>query len=60
MEAQMTTTDDTRKFLIDDISALLNQNKSHEWLDSVNDSGLYELWRDLVNLRTSEAVYEVR
>jgi hypothetical protein len=56
----MTTTDDTRKFLIDDISALLNQNKSHEWLDSVNDSGLYELWRDLVNLRTSEAVYEVR
>lgn len=45
---------DTRQFLIDDISALLNQNKSHEWLDSVNDDGLYSLWRDLVNLSNTE------
>lgn len=49
---------DTRQFLIDDISALLDQNKTHDWLNNVNNDGLYSLWRDLVNLRTSEAVYE--
>ena len=41
---------EARQFLIDDISALLNPNKSHEWLESVNDAALYELWQDLVNL----------
>lgn len=45
---------EARQFLIDDISALLDQNKTHEWLDSVNDDGLYSLWKDLVNLRTME------
>lgn len=49
---------DTRQFLIDDISALLDQNKSHEWLNSVNNDGLYSLWRDLVNLRNTESSYE--
>ena len=46
----MTTTDNTRQFLIDDISTMLNPNKSHEWLDSVHDGALYELWNDLVRL----------
>jgi hypothetical protein len=50
---------DTRQFLIDDITALLNQKEASKWLDSVNNDGLYKLWQDLVNLRTSEAVYEV-
>jgi hypothetical protein len=45
---------DTRQFLIDDISALLNQNQSHEWLEGVNDNALYALWKDLLNLTTME------
>ena len=45
---------DTRQFLIDDISALLDPNKSHEWLNDVNDSALYALWMDLINLNTME------
>ena len=45
-----------RQFLIDDISSLLDQNKTHEWLDSVSDDGLYSLWMDLVNLRNTEAI----
>lgn len=45
---------ETRQFLIDDISTLLNPTKSHEWLESVNDDGLYTLWQDLVALTTME------
>lgn len=41
---------EARQFLIDDISALLNPNKSHEWLNMVNDEALYGLWQDLVRL----------
>lgn len=41
---------EARQFLIDDISTMLNPNKSHEWLNGVNDSALYELWKDLVRL----------
>ena len=41
---------ETRQFLIDDISSMLNPHKSHEWLELVNDAGLYGLWQDLVNL----------
>lgn len=48
------TNNDTRQFLIDDISALLNQNQSHQWLEGVNDNALYELWKDLVNFKTME------
>lgn len=48
---------EVRQFLIDDISALLDQNKTHEWLDSVNDDGLYTLWQDLVALTTMENDY---
>lgn len=47
---------EARQFLIDDISALLNPHKSHEWLNSVNDDGLYTLWQDLVNLTESEVI----
>lgn len=46
---------DTRQFLIEDISALLNPNKTYEWLNGVNDDGLYTLWQDLVTLVTIEA-----
>jgi hypothetical protein len=48
----------TREFLIADITALLDQDKPHLWLDTVSDAGLYELWKDLVNLRNTEALYE--
>lgn len=48
----------TREFLIADISTLLDQDKPHLWLETVSDSGLYELWKDLVNLRNTEALYE--
>lgn len=47
---------EARKFLIDDIAALLNPNKTHEWLNGVNDDGLYALWQDLIKLTTLEAV----
>jgi hypothetical protein len=50
---------EARQFLIDDISALLNPNKSHEWLNSVNDDGLYTLWQDLIALTTMEE-YDTR
>ena len=52
----MTTTDNTRQFLLEDISAMLNPDKSHEWLDMVNDAALYDLWQDLVNLTESEVI----
>jgi hypothetical protein len=45
---------EARQFLIDDISGLLDQNKSHEWLNDVNDSALYALWMDLINLNSME------
>lgn len=47
---------EARKFLIDDITALLNPNKTHEWLNGVNDDGLYALWQDLIKLTTLEEV----
>ena len=51
---------EARQFLIDDISALLNPNKSHEWLNGVNDEGLYTLWQDLIALNTLEDSYDIR
>lgn len=41
---------EARQFLIEDISTMLNPEKSHEWLNGVNDEALYGLWQDLVNL----------
>ncbi len=43
-----------RQFLLEDISAMLDPNKSHEWLNNVNDGALLELWKDLVVYTTSE------
>lgn len=43
---------ETRQFLIDDISTMLNPNKYHEWLEMVNDVALYDLWQDLIALTT--------
>lgn len=45
---------DNRRFLLDDIMAMLPEHKDHSWLASVNDEGLYRLWQDLVNLTTLE------
>jgi hypothetical protein len=45
---------DARKFLLDDITALMNRSSTPDWLYSVTDDGLYALWRDLVNLTTME------
>lgn len=47
---------EARQFLIEDISALLNPNKTHEWLNMVNDSALYGLWQDLVRMTKSEDI----
>jgi hypothetical protein len=41
---------EARQFLIDDISAMLNPDKSHEWLEMVNEAALYDLWQDLIIL----------
>ena len=40
---------ESRQFLLDDVSAMLDPNKSHEWLNKVNDGALFELWKDLIN-----------
>lgn len=51
METNMT---DNRRFLLDDIIAMLPQSNDTEWLYGLNDEGLYRLWQDLVNLNTLE------
>lgn len=45
----------SRKFMVQDIMAM-QQLKSEQvqFLDMVNDDGIYKLWRDLVNLTLSE------
>jgi len=48
---------EARKFLIDDIQAMMPSHKV-EFLNGVNDDGLYRLWQDLVNLNTLEAIKE--
>lgn len=40
---------DARRFLLDDISAMLDHDKTPDWLNGVNDGALFELWKDLVN-----------
>lgn len=45
-----------REFLLADISAMLDPNKSHEWLHQINDGALLELWKDLVHYTTSEEI----
>jgi hypothetical protein len=44
---------ENRRFLIDDITAMMPSHKV-EFLNGVNDEGLYRLWQDLVNLNTLE------
>lgn len=43
-----------RKFLTEDIIAMLPQSKDTQWLEYLNVIGLYHLWQDLVNLTTTE------
>jgi hypothetical protein len=48
---------ENRRFLLDDIKAMLPQSKQEfAWLILLSDDGLYNLWRDLVNLTTKEAL----
>ena len=46
---------DARTFLIDDIQAMMPSHKV-EFLNGVNDDGLYRLWKDLINLTMTEKV----
>ena len=48
---------EARKFLIDDIKAMMPSHKV-EFLSGVSNEGLYRLWQDLVNLTTLEAITE--
>lgn len=45
---------DNRKFLLEDIIAMLPQSKDTQWLEHLNVVGLYHLWQDLVNLTLQE------
>jgi hypothetical protein len=45
----------SRKFMIQDIMAMQQLKPEQvQFLDKVNDDGIYKLWRDLVNLTLSE------
>lgn len=43
-----------RKFLTEDIIAMLPKSKDTQWLEHLNVVGLYHLWQDLVNLTLKE------
>ena len=45
---------ENRRFLTEDIVAMLPQSKDTQWLTGLNDEGLYHLWQDLVHLTTLE------
>lgn len=45
---------ENRKFLTEDIVAMLPQSKDTQWLTGLNDEGLFNLWKDLVNLTLAE------
>lgn len=45
---------DNRRFLLDDIVSMLPQSRNYGWLDTVNDEGLFQLWKDLVNLTQND------
>lgn len=45
---------ENRRFLTDDIIAMLPQSKDTQWLEHLNVIGLYHLWQDLVNLTLQE------
>ena len=47
--------ENSRKFMIQDIMAMQQLKPEQvKFLESVNDDGIYRLWRDLVNLTLSE------
>lgn len=45
---------ENRRFLLEDIVAMLPQSNDAQWLKDLNDAGLYHLWKDLVNLTLTE------
>ena len=45
----------SRKFMVQDIMAMQQLKPEQvQFLDKVNDDGIYKLWRDLVKLTLSE------
>jgi hypothetical protein len=45
----------SRKFMVQDIMAMQQLKPEQvQFLEKVNDDGIYKLWRDLVNLTLSE------
>ena len=49
------TFENSRKFMVQDIMAMQQLKPEQvQFLDKVNDDGIYKLWRDLVNLTLSE------
>ena len=49
------TFENSRKFMVQDIMAMQQLKLEQvQFLDMVNDEGVYKLWRDLVNLTLSE------
>ena len=51
------TFENSRKFMVQDIMAMQQLKPEQvQFLDKVNDEGIYKLWRDLVNLTLSEQV----
>ena len=45
---------ENRRFLTEDIVAMLPQSKDTQWLSGLNDDGLFHLWKDLVKLTLHE------
>lgn len=45
---------ENRRFLTEDIVAMLPQSKDTQWLMLLSEDGLYRLWQDLVNLTLTE------
>lgn len=39
---------ENRRFLLEDIIAMLPQSKDTQWLDTLNESELTALWNDLI------------
>lgn len=49
------TFENSRKFMVQDIMAMQQLKPEQvQFLDKVNDDGIYKLWRDLVKLTLSE------
>lgn len=51
------TFENSRKFMVQDIMAMQQLKPEQvQFLDKVNDDGIYKLWSDLINLTMTEKV----